>query len=274
MILSELLPFLESIGQRPKKGLSQNFLVDKNVVQKIVRTATVSPSDTVLEIGPGPGALTTALLDAGARVIAVEADFVLAQNLHRLQTPDNRLSVHHHDFLTFPLPSGPLKVVANLPYHITTPILAKLIDHAPLFSSLTFMVQTQVAERILAKPNTKAFSSLTLFLQFYTTPLHSFRVSSSCFFPKPTIDSTVLHLALHPPPLSNPAPFFTLMRRAFQQRRKTLSRSLNLPGIKEALLQSGLNPDARPEALSLDEWLSFYANLNPLLINLDKKYAP
>lgn len=266
MHLSELLSFLEQIGRRPNRGLSQNFLIDENVALKIVRTAAVVPGDAVLEIGPGPGALTSPLLAAGAKVMAVEKDPVFARELGRLQTPDERLFSFHADFLEFPL-SGlpfppPLKVVANLPYHITTPILEKLLEHRELFSTFTIMVQSELADRMSASASSKDFSSLSLFLQFHTTIIASFKVAASCFYPKPKVDSKVVQLALRPPPLKESAPFFALIRRGFQQRRKMLRVSLQsfypVKFLEQALLASGAKGDARPDALSLDQWLAFY----------------
>jgi 16S rRNA (adenine1518-N6/adenine1519-N6)-dimethyltransferase len=265
--LSALLLFLEQIGRRPNRGLSQNFLVDENIALKIVRTAAVVTGDGVLEIGPGPGALTSHLLEAGAKVFAVEKDPVFARELFRLQTPDERLVSFHADFLDFNLSGlpAPLKVVANLPYHITTPILEKLLEHRDLFSTLTIMIQSELATRIAAPAGSKDFSSLSLFLQFHTTTITSFRVSAACFYPKPKVDSKVIQLAIRPPPLEDSAPFFVLVRRGFQQRRKMLRVSLQslypADSLERALLAAGAEPYARPEALSLEQWLDFYKNL-------------
>lgn len=265
MIVSELIPFLEELGASPRKSLSQNFLIDRNIVNKIIRTAEIVPGDSVLEIGPGPGALTTALLEAGATVYAIEKDPLFASALSRLQTIDCRLHVFHADALDHPLAAIPAtKVVANLPYHITTPLLERFFLHN--FSSLTLMVQKEFGQRLLAKPGSKTFSSLTLFGQYYTTVKTSFPVSSHCFYPKPTVDSSVIRLDLRTPPLHSPEPFFKLVRRAFQQRRKMLSTSLQeiyLPNaIKETLTRLGLRSDARPEMLGLDEWLLLFEELS------------
>ncbi len=264
MNLSELIPFLKEIGAAPKKSLSQNFLIDANIVKKIVRFADIQPGDAVLEIGSGPGALTAALLEAKASVFAIEKDAAFAAALSRLQTPDHRLTVFCADALEFPLGQIPAtKVVANLPYHITTPILEKLFAHS--FSSATLMVQKEFATRLLAKSGSKEFSSLSLFAQFHAILKGSFPVSSHCFFPKPSVDSSVVRLDFCPSPISNPAPFFHLVRRAFQERRKMLSTSLqefySSQKIKETLALIGLRTDARPEALSLDQWLSFFSEI-------------
>lgn len=263
MILSELIPFLERIGARPRKSLSQNFLVDPNVVKKIVAEAGIKPGDRVLEIGPGPGALTKELLAQGATVFAVEKDPIFARELSRLEGP---LHVFPADILEFPFERlqeyGPLKGVANLPYHITAPILEKICENASLFSSFTVMIQKEVAERLAAKPSTKEFGSLTLFVQFFAKIGKPFLVSPGCFYPRPSVDSAVLKLDLHTtlPPV-DPAALFSVIRRAFQQRRKMLRSSLQSlypPAKTEAALQKiGASLEARPETLSLEQWIQF-----------------
>jgi len=268
MNLSELFSFLERLGKHPQKGLSQNFLIEKNIIKKILQTAEIQSGDRVLEIGPGPGALTKALLDAGAQVFAVEKDRLLSAELNRLQTVDQRLILTCGDFLNFDLNSlaPKLKVVANLPYSITTPILEKLLNHHTLFSSFTLMVQKEVAQRMMATHGSKEFSSLSLFLQFYTTYASSFSVSSSCFYPRPNVDSTVIRLNLRSQIfLENPKPFFHLARHSFQQRRKMITTSLknlySYQKIQAALIQIGARIDARPESLSLSQWIQLYQTL-------------
>lgn len=213
----------------------------------------------MLEIGPGPGALTSILCDTCAHVYAIEKD-------PSFQTVLNHpnLTLFCEDALTFPMDTlpHPLKVVANLPYHITTPLLEKFFSHASHFSSLTLMVQKELAMRLSAKPNTAAFSSLTLFAQYHATLQTHFRTPASCFYPRPSVDSTVLHFTLNPPLLENPENFFHLIRRAFQKRRKMLRASLkelfSQKQIEKTLLAIGSRADARPEALSLDQWLKFF----------------
>lgn len=257
MILSELIPFLNRIGARPKKRLSQTFLIDPNIVEKIVDTAEIKAGDKVLEIGPGPGALTAALLEKGAHVFAVELDSLFAKELYRFQ--NDACTIFNTDFLTFPmyqLPSG-FKVVANLPYHITTPILEKLFSSP--FSTLTIMIQKEVGDRMTANANTKEFGSLSLFVQFYSTLLTSFHVPASCFYPRPKVDSMVTQLTSKTLPPVNPTYFFHLVHKAFQQRRKMITSSLALPkeDVRKALTAIGVRPDARPEELSLNKWVAF-----------------
>lgn len=269
---SELRLFLDQLGIFPKKGLSQNFLIDGNIIRKIVASSEVQTGDVVLEIGPGPGSLTQALLEVGAQVIAVEKDHVLAQALERLQTNENQLSIFCHDILTFPLQehfkSGQkAKVIANLPYHLTTPILTQLAPLKTLFSSLTVMVQEEVARRLTAQPGTSDYSSLTVFVRFYTEPSYAFTVSHHCFYPAPRVNSAVVVLRLREPPLDPETAqgFFRLTRTAFEHRRKMLRASLKdlySPQHVEAALESiGQNPLARPEVLSLEEFLQLYALL-------------
>lgn len=268
---SELRLFLNELGIFPKKGLSQNFLIDGNIIRKIVATANVQPEDTVLEIGPGPGSLTQALLQTGARVLAVEKDAVLAHALTRLGSA-SQLKVVCDDILAFPLEklaqegTNRLKVIANLPYHLTTPILVHLISQSHLFSSLTLMVQEEVARRFTAKPGHKDYSSFTVFLQFYSNPQYAFFVSRHCFYPAPKVDSAVVKLDLKEPPLvQNVESFFKMTRTAFEHRRKMLRVSLKplceSQAISQALEEIGLNPLARPEELSLADFLKLHALL-------------
>lgn len=260
---TELFRFLEEIGARPYKGLSQNFLVDLDVLRKTIALAEVAPGDKVLEIGPGPGSLTKELLAAGAHVLAIEKDRLFAHHLPRFQTADNRLQVRCADFLQFnpaTLSKGPYKVVANLPYNITSPILEILCQNAQLFSSFTIMVQKEVADRIAAKPSTKAFSSLTLFLQFYTKVHGSFLVKPGSFYPSPAVDSTVIRLDTCPSPEIDPKVFFPLVRKAFQQRRKMLTSTLGKEAAI-ALERLRLSIKARPEELSLEQWVALATHL-------------
>ncbi len=273
---SELREFLQSLGIKPKKGLSQNFLIDGNIVRKIVRTAHVVPGDIVMEIGPGPGALTQILLEAGAQVIAVEKDEVLAHALKRLDGEAKNLKVYCSDILEFPLEEclKPLlkegqrvKVIANLPYHLTTPILTQLVVRHDLFSHLVLMVQDEVARRFTARPKTAEYGSISVFLNYHSRPHYAFRVSHNCFYPKPSVESAIVDIELkEPPKVSSEECFFDLTRTAFEHRRKMLRGSLkelySSEVVVEALEEIGLNPQARPEDLSLQDWLQLYGELD------------
>jgi 16S rRNA (adenine1518-N6/adenine1519-N6)-dimethyltransferase len=268
---TDLHAFLREQGIHAKKGLSQNFLIDGNIVQKIVDTAEISEGDLVLEIGPGPGALTQALLKRGAIVSAVEMDPNFAQELHRL---GEQLEVHCGDILEFPLleflqrQPKKIKVVANLPYHITTPILTRFLPLHQYVESLTIMVQKEFADRMKAEKNTPEYSSFTLFLQFYASATKNFTVSPNCFYPKPKVQSSVVHCKLHPPLLEpeKTESFFQITRTAFGKRRKMLRSSLKdlyTPClIEEALSAIGHSPTARPEELGIEEFIAVLNALN------------
>ena len=273
---SELMAFLESLGIQPKKVLSQNFLVDGNIIRKIVKTANVSPADVVLEIGPGPGSLTEGLLEGGAHVIAVEKDNVLAGALERLKTDTNQLDIYCEDILEFPIAEvlkknlkdgQKAKVIANLPYHLTTPILIKLVQMQDIISSLVLMVQQEVGQRFTAIPGNHHYGSLTVFLNFYSKLKYGFTVSKQCFYPKPKVESAIVILELKEPPfVADQEKFFQMTRTSFEHRRKMMRSSLRElyppETIMEALSKIGKNPQSRPEELSLDEFLSLFAILN------------
>jgi len=269
---SELHQFLQELGIVAKKSLSQHFLIDGNIIRKILKAAKVDSSDLIIEIGPGPGALTEALLETGAKVIAIEMDKRFADALARLQTSDERLEVVQADFLQFPIEDflknrlkslQKAKVVANLPYRITTPILAALLPMHSLISTLTIMVQKEVGERFVAPKGCADYSSFTLFLQFYASAQYCFTVEASCFSPPPKVKSAVMHCNLHTPPaVEDVNAFFLLTRTAFQHRRKMLRASLKElytpKDIENSLKHLSLNPQARPQDLSLQEFIALF----------------
>jgi 16S rRNA (adenine1518-N6/adenine1519-N6)-dimethyltransferase len=268
---SVLKEFLRLSHSHPKKALSQNFLIDGNIVRKIVDTAQVQTDDVVLEIGPGPGALTEALLLKGAFVTAIEKDAVFAQQLHRIQYLVN-LKIHEEDFLLFDLEKflrskkSKIKVVANLPYHITTPILLTLLPHYDKIDSLTIMVQKEYADRMVAASKTPHYSHLSLLVSFFCQAKLIFTINPNSFFPKPKIRSAIVHCKLNPPILTNDIDaFFFLTRSAFQQKRKMLRSSLRslAPSelIEQALQAIHLSKTARPEELNLQEFISLFKQL-------------
>jgi len=270
---SELRAFLDRLSVKAKKSLSQNFLIDGNILKKIVSTAEVTNDDFIIEIGPGPGALTEMLLETGSEVIAIEKDHIFAKELSRLK---GNLEVIHGDIMKTPI--EPLlnkkkksKVIANLPYHLTTPILSKLIPMNKTLSSITVMVQEEYAQRCIANPGSPNYSSLSVFLKFYCTAQYAFKVRRTCFYPSPRVDSAVIILALKPTPkeVSSQKTFFLMTRTAFQQRRKTLKSSLRAiyspDSVTAALETIRKNPLARPEELSLEEFIQLFGILNPTL---------
>jgi len=266
-----LREFLESEGAKALKGLSQNFLIDGNIIRKILRVAQISEEDTVIEIGPGPGALTEGLLQCGAHVIAVELDRKFASSLARLDTVDHRLTIFQEDALTIDLSKlfvkkSHIKLVSNLPYHLTTPLLERFLPLYPMLDSMTIMVQKEVAERLTAVPGTKHVSSLSFFVRLFSHPTYCFDVPANCFFPKPSVTSTVAHLQLHTPPVGIDTKLFeTLLRTAFLKRRKMLRSSLKGIASSEKLSaafdKSHIDPTVRPEELSMDQFIALYHNL-------------
>lgn len=266
---TELRQFLNELGIFPKKSLSQNFLIDGNIIRKIVAVSQATADDVILEIGPGPGALTEALLETKAKIVAVEKDHMLATALERLKREDNFLEVFQEDILQFPLEKAvkdkqkKIKVIANLPYHLTTPILSYLVNRHDIISQVVVMVQEEVARRFTAAVDTEAYSSYSLFLRYHTTPTYAFQVSRHCFYPPPKVDSAVVSLTLHTPPtVSSEESFFKMTRTAFEHRRKMLRASLRElyppDRIEQALVEIGLNPQARPEQLGLEAFIALF----------------
>jgi len=276
---SELHALLQEHGITAKKKFSQNFLIDFNILKKIVRIADVHEKDIVIEIGAGPGALTQTLLDQNARVIAIELDPQFARILGRLQNKDQSLEIIEADVLKLPLDAlckenaenhKKIKVVANLPYHITTPILTRLLPLHAWIESLTVMVQKEFAERMAAHPGTSTYSSFSVFLQFYSDVKLCFTISPTCFYPPPKVHSAIVHCKLHQAPLAEKdiEAFFKITRTVFQQRRKMLRTSLKslypLHHIDAALEKMQVNSKTRPEELSLAQFLALFHLLSAL----------
>lgn len=266
---TDLHQYLEQIGAFPNKRLSQNFLIDGNIIRKIVAFADLKPEETVLEIGPGPGALTDALLAQGASVIAVEKDPLFAEALKKRE---GNLKVVCGDFLETDLAElmpNKSKVIANLPYHLTTPILTRLLPQNTLLSSLIVMVQLEVAERLTASPGGKEYGSLTLFSDLYSTSKFGFKVSRNCFYPKPNVDSAVIRFDLKIPPKEvDEESFFQTTRTAFGQRRKMITSTLSKLYPKEKIVEGlkviGFSEKARPEELSSEAFINLYRFLKSI----------
>ncbi|MBN1404291.1 MAG: ribosomal RNA small subunit methyltransferase A [Opitutales bacterium] len=264
--LSETLSLLREIGQNPRQSLGQNFLVDGNIVEKSVALAQVNPGDRVVEVGPGLGTLTRALLGAGAEVYAIELDFKLHALLQRtlaVEFPE-RFHLLQGDAVDHPLAAlpedVPFKVVANLPYAISTPWMEGLFSHNPLPSRMVLMLQSEAAERYMATPGTKNFGAISIFVQaaFVRQPGH--KVSRGCFHPRPEVDSQLLHLALREDARILSAPTRLAIRKLFQQRRKQLAALCRGDAALEAWLtrlvaEKAVDPRTRPEALPLEYWM-------------------
>ena len=265
---------LNRYGFSFQKKFGQNFLIDENVVEKIVREAGVTKDDFVLEIGPGIGTMTQILCENAREVVAVEIDDKLIPILREdtLSWYDN-VTVIHEDILKLDIVKlanernggRPIKVVANLPYYITTPIIMGLFEsHVPL-DSITIMVQKEVAERMQVGPGTKDYGALSLAVQYYAKPKILLNVPASCFMPRPNVDSAVIKLERHENPpvdVKDEHLMFGLIRASFNQRRKTMTNSVgNSPELhisKEQMAQAldkcGLSATVRGEALTLSQF--------------------
>lgn len=260
------------MGVKPKKGLGQNFLINPGITKKVVTAAALTGADTVVEIGPGMGVLTEELAKAAGKVVAVEIDRTLIGILRKafsefqnvLFVEGDALDVDFDALVAAAGGSFPYKVVANLPYYITTPLLIRLISGSLKTRLLVLMVQKEVALRLLAEPGTKEYGSLSVLVAYKTRPELITMVSRGSFFPAPEVDSAVVRLEIRSsPPVTVPDEelLFRVVRAAFGQRRKTLLNSLSGSGIglsreawKAALAHAGIDPGRRGETLNLAEF--------------------
>lgn len=207
---------LEKLGVRPNKKLGQHFLIDGNILKKIIENAHLSPQDHVLEVGPGPGALTEFLVESGASVTAVEIDKTYIPHLKSLLPT---LNLIEGDILSVPLPRSITKVVANVPYYITSAIIERLIEELPLLESMTLMMQNEVGDRILAKPSTESYGALSLITSYFGRAKRLFMIKPTCFYPKPHCDSAVIQIT-RDVVRDRPGPFFRFVKELFSHRRK------------------------------------------------------
>jgi 16S rRNA (adenine1518-N6/adenine1519-N6)-dimethyltransferase len=254
---------------KPRKSRGQNFLVHERVVDSIVSLLDLDPNDEVLEIGPGLGFLTRRLLERAGKVRAVEIDSTLIERLRRSElAADRKLQLVHGDILTVPLTDRlskqKIKLVGNLPYSISTPVLFRIFEWREHFSTLVLMVQKEVAERMASRPGTKQHGSLSIWCQIHGRITEKISVSPEAFFPRPKVRSTVLKIELFPEPLitSGEMPaLHGLVRAAFGQRRKTLGNALSAwlradrGEIERFLGSHGIDPKRRGETLSVDEFI-------------------
>lgn len=261
---------------RPRKSLSQNFLTDPEALDAIVEAAELSPGDRVVEIGPGLGVLTRRLLAAGASVLAVELDARLAEYLRRELYGIERFDLIEADALEIHprdcFPGESFKLVANIPYHITSPLLHTFLEgeRPPVLTVL--LVQLEVAERVAALPGRMSY--LSAFVQNVTSAEIVARVPAAAFEPEPKVDSAILRLRRrdHPtvPPGDGRELFYRVVQAGFRQRRKQVHNGLSreLPvdreQVERALATCGVTPDRRPQTLSLDEWACLTTELGPL----------
>jgi len=271
-----------------KKSLGQNFLIDLNVLGNIVGAAGLTPESGVLEIGPGIGSLTEQSAKLAKKVVALEIDQRLLPILDDSMAPYPHVSVIHGDALELDLAEivereftsqgiTDLAVVANLPYYVTTPIIMRILEAKAPFRTLVMMIQKEVAERIGAKPGTKAYGSLSIAIQYFAEAEVCFTVPKQVFIPAPNVDSAVIRLNIRKEPavrVQDEAFFFEVTRASFAQRRKTILNNLTShfgkaakPEVEAALGKAGVDPKRRGETLSLEE----FAQLADALLSLKKR---
>lgn len=263
-----------------QKKFGQNFLIDTHILERIIDEAGISKSDTVLEIGPGIGTMTQYLCENAGQVIAVEIDKALIPILADTLSDYDNITILNDDILKVDInklveeknEGRPIKVVANLPYYITTPIIMGLFERKVNVESITVMVQKEVAQRMQACPGTKDYGALSLAVQYYAVPKIVSNVPPNCFMPRPNVSSAVIRLVLHKKPViqvKSEELLFRIIRASFAQRRKTLMNSIYNSGelnitkeqVADALKQMGLSENIRGEALSLEQ----FAKLSDIL---------
>lgn len=264
-----------------QKKFGQNFLIDGHVLDKIIDGAGVTKDDMVLEIGPGIGTMTQYLAEAAGKVVAVEIDRNLLPILQETLADYGNVKVIHADVLSLDLEKlvqeenggRPIKVVANLPYYITTPIIMALFEqHVPL-ANVTVMVQKEVAARMKSGPGSKDYGALSLAVQYYAEPYIVANVPCNCFMPRPNVDSAVIRLTRYEEPpvqVKDEKMLFKIIRASFNQRRKTLQNGLNNSSelnftkdqIAAAIAEAGFSPSVRGEALTLEQ----FAKLTDILL--------
>ena len=276
----ETIAVLQKYGFNFQKKFGQNFLIDTHVLDKIIAAAHIGPEDFVLEIGPGIGTMTQYLAEAAREVVAVEIDKNLIPILQDTLSDYDNVSVINDDILKVDIRrmaeerngGKPIKVVANLPYYITTPIIMGLLENEVPLDSITVMVQKEVADRMQTGPGSKDYGALSLAVQYYAEPYIVANVPPNCFMPRPAVGSAVIRLTKHekkPVEVKNPAFMFKIIRASFNQRRKTLQNGLHNSSelkiskeeVVNALEKMGLPAAVRGEKLTLAQ----FAMLSDLL---------
>lgn len=272
---------IDKYGFRFSKSLGQNFLIDGNIVRNIVKGANIIKEDYVLEIGPGIGTLTEELALNAKKVVAVELDKSLLPVLDETLGRYENIEIIHGDILKLDieeiirenLGGGPIKVVANLPYYVTTPIIGKLLEDSLDIESISVMVQKEVADRMIAGPGTKDYGSLSIFVNFYSSPEILLIAPKTVFMPQPKVDSAVIKLNIRKTlPNIDREKFFQVVKAGFSKRRKTILNCLSSYGfnldkdtIRQGLDQINIEPKERAENLSIEDFI----NISTILPSLD-----
>jgi len=247
---------------RPQKRLGQNFLVDRRVLERIVKVCDLKNDEVILEIGPGQGAITSALLPHVKAIIAVETDRVLAEKLRQDYAGQN-VTVLHGDFLKLDLSClpGPVKVIGNIPYYISSPIIGRILEEKHRFTSFFMTSQLEFGQRLVAKPGSRDYSSLTCFVNYFTEPKLLFKIAPNAFNPAPKVWSCFMRLDIRQEPavrVQDETAFLKIIRQGFLQRRKTLVNSLSSlypkTELAAVLTALGIKENIRAEALSLEDY--------------------
>jgi 16S rRNA (adenine1518-N6/adenine1519-N6)-dimethyltransferase len=255
-------------GHKARKRFGQNFLHDANIIERIVRAITPKPGQRLVEIGPGQGAITAPLLQAGADLTTIEIDRDLAAMLRAKFAAEPRFHLVEMDVLKFDFatlgaePAG-LRVLGNLPYNISTPLIFHLLDYAPLIHDMVFMLQLEVVERMAAAPDTDDYGRLSLMVQYHCKVEKLFKVPPGAFHPQPKVDSAIVRLTPHrtrPFAAIDPDLFERVVREAFSQRRKTLRNTLRQLVTPEQFNELGIDASRRAETLALEDYVRI-ANL-------------
>jgi len=274
---------IDKYGFRFSKSLGQNFLIDENIIYKILDGAEISENDLVLEVGPGIGTLTQYLGDRARKVLAIEIDKTLIPILGETLSEYENIELVHGDVLEIDLnqlinekfAGEKVKVVSNLPYYVTTPIIMKFLEDEVPVTDIVVMVQKEVADRLKASPNTKDYGALSVAVQYYCEPEIITKVPRAVFIPQPNVESTVIRLKVLDRPrvnIDNRKLFFKVVKASFAKRRKTLLNSLSMgtvgldkKDIKEALSLSEIDSKRRGESLAIEEFALLANNINKII---------
>lgn len=251
------------MSHQARKRFGQNFLHDRGVIARIINSVNPAVEDHLLEIGPGQGALTRPLAATGARLDCVELDRDLAAYLQKEFAGSSRVTIYQHDILKFDLHQlstspGQLRIIGNLPYNISTPVLFTLLQQHALIKDMTFMLQLEVVQRMAAGAGDKSYGRLSLMLQYYCEVIHLFNVPSAAFTPRPKVSSAIVRLVPHqrfPMQAKDAAWLQIVIRTAFNQRRKTLKNSLKTIISEEVLNSLPIDGSLRPENLTLADYV-------------------
>ncbi len=274
---------VQKYGFKFSKSLGQNFLIDQNILDNIVEGSNISKDDYVIEVGPGIGSLTQNIAEKSKSVVAIEIDKTLIPILNDTLKDYSNVEVINEDVLKLDLhklinekfKGNRAKVIANLPYYVTTPIIMKFLEERVPVQSLTIMIQKEVADRMQAKPGTKDYGALSIAVQYYCNPKILLKVPPSVFIPQPKVESTVIKLDILETPkvyVENEDLFFALVKDAFGKRRKTLLNALstgdlklNKDLLKDVLFSSGIDENRRGETLTIEEYGLLANNLAKIL---------